>query len=137
MPKVVRLTPQLAEIYASRTDKALSRGRSDLDVMNLVTGDKMGDLANSWKKQPFLPRLRKGDVDDQVRKTARILDASGQCNETIQVQTRPITLSIVSPDHAVSHICATRPNSPTGTTYECARMKRVEVLRIAPLLHSP
>lgn len=68
-----RLTPQLAEMYAVKTDKTLSRDINTLEAMGLIERTKDGYRAKSEVMLAFLPRLRKGGVEDQIRETARLL----------------------------------------------------------------
>ena len=49
------LTPRLAEAYATKTDKTLSRDLNTLQEMDLVRRDPEGVVANKEKILAFLP----------------------------------------------------------------------------------
>ena len=78
-----RLTPELAEMYAVKTEKTLSRDINALEAMDLIEHTKEGYRAKSEVMLAFLPRLRKGGVEDQIRETARLL---GEEARQVQLQ---------------------------------------------------
>jgi len=72
------LTPELAEAYAGKTDKTLTRDLNELVAMELVEKSAEGYRAMKEIILAFLPRGRKGNVEAQLREAAFFLDEGGQ-----------------------------------------------------------
>lgn len=66
-----RLTPELAEAYAGKTDKTVSRDIKELQKMKLVLMEKEGFRAASGQILAFLPRARKGGIEAQLKAFAQ------------------------------------------------------------------
>lgn len=62
-----RLTPELAEAYATKTAKTLSRDVNELNTMGLLEKNRDGVRATSEQILSFLPRSRKGEREAQIR----------------------------------------------------------------------
>lgn len=62
-----RLTPELAEEYAGKTAKTLSRDINSLEMEDLIVRDGSSIRAHPEKILAFLPRMRKGDFEAQLK----------------------------------------------------------------------
>ncbi|WGJ13785.1 Fic family protein [Methylocapsa sp. D3K7] len=65
--EVRRLTPELAEAYAGKTAKTLSRDINELETLGLLEKNKDGLRATNEQILSFLPRSRKGEREAQIR----------------------------------------------------------------------
>ena len=65
--EVRRLTPELAEAYATKTAKTLSRDVNELEALGLLEKNKDGIRATNEQILSFLPRSRKGEREAQIR----------------------------------------------------------------------
>jgi len=72
------LTPELAEAYAGKTDKTLTRDVNELTNLQLVEKTKDGYRATKEVILAFLPRGRKGSVEAQLRDAAFFDEEGGQ-----------------------------------------------------------
>jgi len=70
--EIKRLNPQLAELYAKKTPKTLSRDLNELTKKDLITVD--GDMVRANKEiiLTFLPGARPEDHDAQLTESARL-----------------------------------------------------------------
>ncbi|GMV62911.1 MAG: hypothetical protein AMXMBFR74_20790 [Parvibaculum sp.] len=73
-----RLTPELAEAYAGKTGKTITRDLNRLEEMGLVERTGSGYRAAAEMILAFLPRAKKGSVERQLRETAFLADESNQ-----------------------------------------------------------
>jgi Fic family protein len=64
--KIRRLTPELAEAYAERTAKTLSRDLNQLAEMELIERTKEGVRARIEIILAFLPRMRRGELGQYI-----------------------------------------------------------------------
>lgn len=77
-PELRRLTPQLAELYASKTNKTLTRDIHALEEMKLIESAEGGYRSTMEQILAFLPRVRKGAIAAQVREAVALLGAEEQ-----------------------------------------------------------
>jgi Fic family protein len=73
--EVRRLTPELAEAYATKTAKTLSRDINELEELGLVEKNKDGLRATNEQILSFLPRSRKGEREAQIREAQARVEA--------------------------------------------------------------
>lgn len=71
-----RLTPELAELYANKTPKALSRDLNALERKEIIIVTPNGVWAAKEKILAFLPRARKGGFEAQLSESVRQLSES-------------------------------------------------------------
>ncbi|HEY0282165.1 MAG TPA: Fic family protein [Rhizomicrobium sp.] len=72
------LTPALAEAYAGKTDKTLTRDLNELANLGLIERTKDGYRATKEIILAFLPRGRKGSVEDQLRDASFFFEDGAQ-----------------------------------------------------------
>jgi Fic family protein len=73
-----RLTPEIAELYANKTTKTLSRDLNVLKEQKLITISVQGVRANKEIILAFLPRAKLGDVESKLKEAGLLTAEGGQ-----------------------------------------------------------
>ena len=73
-----RLTPKIAEMYSGKTSKTLTRDLNSIRGKGLVTLEHGTVRANKEIILAFLPRVRLGDVEAQLKESIRLTEEGRQ-----------------------------------------------------------